>query len=119
MKESASTLNKKVDNSYDKEQSGCCCYLIYLCKAIILAILYFIWAAISIFFVTLSIHIVIFALIINFFYSICKALCGRCCGGDTSVDLDITCFGYKLAKNLISLIPKGFKKFNSCILYND
>jgi len=118
MKESASTLNKKVDQGYDKEQSGCCCYLTILCKAIILTILYIIWGVISIFFVSLSINIIFYALIIDLFYTICKALCARCCGGDSSVDLEITCFGYRLAKTLISLIPKGFQKFNSCI-FND
>ena len=119
MKESASTLNKKVDQGYDKEQNGCCCFLTILGKAIILSILYLIWLVISMSFVSLSINIIFFSLIIDLFYTICKALCGKCCGCDSSVDLEIACFGYRLAKTLICLIPKGFQKLKSCILKND
>jgi len=118
MKESASTLNKNVDYGFDKEQSCCCCYLIYMYKFIVGFILLFIWAVISSFLFSLSINVVIFSFLLNLFYGICKVLCGRCCCGDSSVDLSIASCGFELAKSMIYLIPKGFKKITSCV-FND
>ena len=84
MKKYASTLNKKVNHGNDKKRSCGCCYLINLCKVILLNILYIIWIIVFSFLLVLG--IIIFTLgvifIINFFYTIYQTLSPRSCDDD-------------------------------------